>query len=327
LGLQLVDVANKPYDARQLAPSDVVVLYFSAHWCPPCRQFTPNLKKFVETLQSTGDQSMKVIFVSRDQSEMDMWKYIHESHGNWLAVNYAGNGRDQLCQRYGVSGIPALVVLNQVGQPAVPMQNCVGAVMSSVQSATTNVLKTFFDWRTASGALAAPAADRCDLLPKGTRVGVRGLSGAAELNGSEGEITSFDGSKQRYTVQIGERCVALRAANLLQLAPVRLRVAEGVWEDARIADVDDATRELVVRRAGEAAEPERMSLQSSDSLRLMPGTRVVVQELSSEAAKRWNEHLGAVVEYDEDAGRYLVEVAHETRLKIRSQNMRLCPLC
>ena len=27
---------------------DIVCFYFSAHWCPPCRGFTPVLKKFYE---------------------------------------------------------------------------------------------------------------------------------------------------------------------------------------------------------------------------------------------------------------------------------------
>ena len=31
-----------------LANKSVVCFYFSAHWCPPCRQFTPILKDFYE---------------------------------------------------------------------------------------------------------------------------------------------------------------------------------------------------------------------------------------------------------------------------------------
>ena len=31
-----------------IAGKNIVCLYFSAHWCPPCRAFTPVLKDFYE---------------------------------------------------------------------------------------------------------------------------------------------------------------------------------------------------------------------------------------------------------------------------------------
>jgi thiol-disulfide isomerase/thioredoxin len=30
---------------------ELVLYYFSAHWCPPCRQFTPLLKDFYEEVR------------------------------------------------------------------------------------------------------------------------------------------------------------------------------------------------------------------------------------------------------------------------------------
>lgn len=45
-------------DGTKASPSDlddvpVVALYFSAHWCPPCRAFTPVLQEFYEVSSNT----------------------------------------------------------------------------------------------------------------------------------------------------------------------------------------------------------------------------------------------------------------------------------
>lgn len=65
-----------------------VLVYFSAHWCPPCRAFTPQLRHFYETHHEK--KNMEVVFVSLDTSEKDLQAYMRGYHGNWLSVPYAG---------------------------------------------------------------------------------------------------------------------------------------------------------------------------------------------------------------------------------------------
>jgi len=45
--LTKADGSSHSADAA-LAGKDVILIYFSAHWCPPCRGFTPVLKDFYE---------------------------------------------------------------------------------------------------------------------------------------------------------------------------------------------------------------------------------------------------------------------------------------
>ena len=47
LNLVKADGTKKP-SSEVFAGKDFICIYFSAHWCPPCRGFTPVLKDFYE---------------------------------------------------------------------------------------------------------------------------------------------------------------------------------------------------------------------------------------------------------------------------------------
>eukprot|EP00088_Acartia_fossae_P041226 TRINITY_DN43138_c0_g1_i1.p1 TRINITY_DN43138_c0_g1~~TRINITY_DN43138_c0_g1_i1.p1 ORF type:complete len:159 (-),score=41.11 TRINITY_DN43138_c0_g1_i1:331-759(-) len=95
-----------------LASKEFVLFYFSAHWCPPCRQFTPMLKDFYEEVEDSG---VEIVFVSSDRSSDDMFSYLKESHGDWLATEHGSALSQTLKQKFGVSGIPMLVVCKKDG--------------------------------------------------------------------------------------------------------------------------------------------------------------------------------------------------------------------
>lgn len=65
----------------------MVAIYFSAHWCPPCRNFTPILKKFYEQAKVDGE-AFEIVFVPFDRSEKDVQTYLEESHGDWLYLPF-----------------------------------------------------------------------------------------------------------------------------------------------------------------------------------------------------------------------------------------------
>jgi nucleoredoxin len=96
-----------------LAGKEAIGIYFSAHWCPPCRGFIPELgKSYKNSLQSKG---MEIIFVSSDRSEKDFQSYYKEMP--WLAVPYSRRDVHQsLNKKFKVQGIPSLVILDKAGQ-------------------------------------------------------------------------------------------------------------------------------------------------------------------------------------------------------------------
>ncbi|KAG5497662.1 hypothetical protein JKF63_03927 [Porcisia hertigi] len=66
---------------------DYVFVYFSAHWCPPCRAFTPVLKKFYDAHHAT--KNFEIIFLSSDKSSDEMMRYFREAHGDYYCLPYA----------------------------------------------------------------------------------------------------------------------------------------------------------------------------------------------------------------------------------------------
>uniref|UniRef100_T1JL93 Thioredoxin domain-containing protein n=1 Tax=Strigamia maritima TaxID=126957 RepID=T1JL93_STRMM len=89
----------------------VVGLYFSAHWCPPCRLFTPTLAEFYASIKAK-EQNFEMIFITSDRSDEAMKSYMLECHGDWLAVPYKlEEFREKLDEKFEIDGIPTLIIL------------------------------------------------------------------------------------------------------------------------------------------------------------------------------------------------------------------------
>merc|ERR1711997_233747 len=110
-GAKLVKADGGSVDADSaLEGKDLILFYFSAHWCPPCRQFTPMLRDFYEEVDN-----VEIVFVSSDRSPEDMLSYMKESHGDWLATEHGSTLANDLKQKFGIQGIPTLVVVKPDG--------------------------------------------------------------------------------------------------------------------------------------------------------------------------------------------------------------------
>merc|ERR1711976_267176 len=59
-----------------------VLVYFSAHWCPPCRGFTPVLKEKWENQLKAAD--VQVVFVSSDRDDASATSYFNNDHGDYF---------------------------------------------------------------------------------------------------------------------------------------------------------------------------------------------------------------------------------------------------
>merc|ERR1719394_945421 len=99
LGSKLLKGGEEIDTATAFEGKKAIALYFSAHWCPPCRGFTP---KFAECysahLQAKG---LEVIFVSSDKDEDSFKDYYKDMP--WLALEYSNRkGKEQLSNLFKV---------------------------------------------------------------------------------------------------------------------------------------------------------------------------------------------------------------------------------
>jgi thiol-disulfide isomerase/thioredoxin len=111
--------------------------YFSAHWCSPCRSFTPKLitaykglKSYLEELplpKPTEDENgnvvagkphknFEIIFVSWDHSKHDMFDYVKATEMPWLILDYDQIDKANVVKDNKVHGIPTLLVFDRNGK-------------------------------------------------------------------------------------------------------------------------------------------------------------------------------------------------------------------
>merc|ERR1712156_101465 len=117
LGQKLLKKSGEVVNADEaLSGKKIICYYFSAHWCPPCRNFTPILSDFYTELAKDSEEPLEVIFVSSDNSPEELMAYMNELHGEWLAVQHGAVLAEQLMQKYEVNGIPTLIAVSIDGQ-------------------------------------------------------------------------------------------------------------------------------------------------------------------------------------------------------------------
>lgn len=93
-----------------------VGFYHSAHWCPPCRKFTPELAKWYSAQCGKGGKlegKCDIIFVSADRDEKSFKDYFGEMP--WKALPFHDSTKDELDAIFKIEGIPALIFVDGEG--------------------------------------------------------------------------------------------------------------------------------------------------------------------------------------------------------------------
>ena len=65
-----------------LKDKELVLLYFSASWCPPCKAFSPVLMDFYKAISEKG--KMEIVYISSDKSLQEFEEYFKKMP--WLSI-------------------------------------------------------------------------------------------------------------------------------------------------------------------------------------------------------------------------------------------------
>jgi len=151
----------------------LIGLYFSAHWCPPCKKFTPMLIEAYEHLKASFvHHGFEIIFVSSDRSTAEFNQYYASMP--WAAVPYDETRMRQqgISMQFGVRGIPAMVILDAIsGQVVSSIEQARNEVSQGCSRGDTGIEATFHSW---ISRLPTESRELFDLLQ------ISALEGAAE---------------------------------------------------------------------------------------------------------------------------------------------------
>jgi nucleoredoxin len=103
------------FDDEELEKKKLIALYFSAHWCAPCRKFTPQLVDYYNRV-ATQHPEFEIVFVSFDKSQFAMETYIREANMPWPAIDFPKLGGKEAIRKYAGAGIPCLVLVDATGK-------------------------------------------------------------------------------------------------------------------------------------------------------------------------------------------------------------------
>jgi nucleoredoxin len=111
----LKDKKAEPLPKGALTGKKIIALYYSAHWCPPCRAFTPELVKEYAALAAKYPD-FQLVFVSSDRDAAAMTEYMNWADMKWPALAYDKSKSIQAVNALSSDGIPYLAVVDPDGK-------------------------------------------------------------------------------------------------------------------------------------------------------------------------------------------------------------------
>ena len=105
LGNSLIKADGTTVDTEDLMKEDQIVgLFFSASWCPPCQSFTCKLLEFYTKFkESSPEKKLEVVLIGSDRDESGFMEYFRQMP--WLALPFADRDKKVILQCFLVAQV------------------------------------------------------------------------------------------------------------------------------------------------------------------------------------------------------------------------------
>ncbi|XP_019856659.1 PREDICTED: EH domain-binding protein 1-like protein 1 isoform X3 [Amphimedon queenslandica] len=147
---QYVDCHDVGVGNERVDSADVIGLYFSAQWCPPCRRFLPKLLEFYTSLKK-NNKSFEMIYISNDNSRTEMIQYMAEQQMPWVAIPHGHPLIDKLKLDFKVRSIPLLVIVSASGET---LDDNAKKAVEGTHVAASSTIKQYNKWLEKAGKSA-----------------------------------------------------------------------------------------------------------------------------------------------------------------------------
>ncbi|XP_019856658.1 PREDICTED: EH domain-binding protein 1-like protein 1 isoform X2 [Amphimedon queenslandica] len=191
---QYVDCHDVGVGNERVDSADVIGLYFSAQWCPPCRRFLPKLLEFYTSLKK-NNKSFEMIYISNDNSRTEMIQYMAEQQMPWVAIPHGHPLIDKLKLDFKVRSIPLLVIVSASGET---LDDNAKKAVEGTHVAASSTIKQYNKWLEKAGK-SADDEDR-------QKTGGGGILGSIKkaLGGKDDEIPPTSPSTETHLREAAE---------------------------------------------------------------------------------------------------------------------------
>jgi hypothetical protein len=172
------------------------------------------------------------------------------------------------------------------------------------------------------GARPRPQQPQPDVIPPDVKVVLHSLKSKASYNGAAGVVQSYNTESSRYTIALEDGSqLDVKSANFTQTCSVKLTNLEGRVDlngcSATIVGWDEGKQRYQIRVTPRGGTVTTMLIRPGNVV-LPKSTRIRVDGLTG--APQYNNRWGQITQFDEAAGRYVVDLGGGNTLRLKLEN-------